>query len=466
MSLIERTAVEIVGLLARGEVSPDDLLDSLAERIAEVDPAVNALPTLCIERARSHAATARARGPLHGLPVAIKDLSAVAGVRTTWGSPIYADCVPETSAHVVDRVEESGGLVYAKSNTPEFGAGAQTFNAVFGPTRNPWNTAMTCAGSSGGAAVALKTGTAWLAHGSDLGGSLRNPASFCGIVGLRPSVGRVPHGPTADPWGSLSVEGPMARTVADVALFLDALSGEDLREPISLARPATSFLDAARAARRPARVAFSADLGGLTPVDPEVAALCAAAARRFEAMGVAVEEASPDFSGAHECFQTLRAMGFAAAHRDHLRHHADKLKPDVVWNIQKGLDLTGAQIADALRTRGQIMARARSFFDTYDLLLCPATIVPPFPVEQRFVEECAGVKFETYVDWLAVAYAITITGHPALSLPCGFTGSGLPVGLQMVGRWHGEAALLSAAAALEADLGLDATPIDPRGPAA
>lgn len=466
MSLIERSAVEIVGLLGRGEVSPDDLLDSLAARIEAVDPAVNALPTLCLDRARSHAREARARGPLHGLPVAIKDLSAVAGVRTTWGSPIYADCVPETSAHVVERVEASGGLVYAKSNTPEFGAGAQTFNAVFGPTLNPWNTALTCAGSSGGAAVALKTGTAWLAHGSDLGGSLRNPASFCGIVGLRPSVGRVPHGPAADPWGSMSVEGPMARTVADVALFLDALSGEDLREPISLPKPATSFLDAARAARRPVRVAFSADLGGLTPVDPEVAALCAAAARRFEAMGVTVDEASPDFTGAHACFQTLRAVGFAAAHRDHLRNHRDKLKPDVVWNIQKGLDLTGADVADALRTRGQIMARARSFFETYDLLLCPATIVPPFPVEQRFVEECNGVRFETYVDWLAVAYAITLTGHPALSLPCGFTRSGLPVGLQMVGRWHGEAALLSAAAALEADLGLDASPIDPRGPEA
>ena len=325
---------------------------------------------------------------------------------------------------------------------------------------------MTCAGSSGGSAVALRTGMAWLAHGSDLGGSLRNPASFCGIVGLRPSIGRVPHGPGADPWGSLSVDGPMARTVADVALFLDALSGLDAREPLSLPKPETSFLAAARAATRPVRVAFSADLGGLTPVDPEVAALCAAAARRFERMGVTVEEASPDFTGAHQCFQTLRALGFAASHEGHLRDHRDKLKEDVIWNIQKGLDLTGAQVADALRTRGQIMARARAFFETYDLLLCPATIVPPFPVEQPYVKECAGVTFETYVDWLAVAYAITLTGHPALSLPCGFTASGLPVGLQMVGRWQGEAALLSAAAALEADLGLDASPIDPRGPKA
>jgi amidase len=258
----------------------------------------------------------------------------------------------------------------------------------------------------------------------------------------------------------------MARTVADVALFLDALSGLDPREPLALPKPETSFLDAARAGRRPARVAFSADLGGLTPVDPQVAALCAAAAHRFEQMGVDVEEASPDFTGAHQCFQTLRALGFAASHEGHLRDHRDKLKEDVIWNIQKGLDLTGAQVADALRTRGQIMARARAFFETYDLLLCPATIVPPFPVQQPYVKECNGVVFDTYVDWLAVAYAITLTGHPALSLPCGFTTDGLPVGLQMVGRWQGEAALLSAAAALEADLGLDATPIDPRRPKA
>jgi amidase len=291
---------------------------------------------------------------------------------------------------------------------------------------------------------------------------LRNPASFCGIVGLRPSIGRVPAGPRADPWGSLSVEGPMARTVADVALFLDALSGYEPREAISLPAPAVPFLDEARAARAPKRVAYSPDLGGLTPVDPEVAALCAAAARRFEAMGVVVEEASPDFTGAHECFQVLRALGYLAGHAQKLRDHRDLLKDDFAWNIQKGLDLTGAEIGEAFRVRGELMGRMRAFLDTYDLFLSPATIVPPFPVEQPYVTECAGVTFETYVDWLAIAYAITLTGHPALSLPAGFTQSGLPVGLQMVGRWHGEGALLSAAAALEGELGLDPAPIDPR----
>jgi amidase len=464
MSLIDTSAVELARMLETGVVAPGDLLDALAARIAAVEPAVNALPTLCLDRARTRARHAQAKGPLHGLPVAVKDLSAVAGVRTTWGSPIHADTVPVASDHVAERIEASGGLIHAKTNTPEFGAGAQTFNAVFGITRNPWNTALTPAGSSGGSAVALKTGTAWLAHGSDLGGSLRNPASFCGIVGLRPSVGRVPSGPGADPYASLSVEGPMARTVADVALFLDALSGEDGREPLSLPAPSAPFLAAAQAPRMPRRVAVSRDLG-ITPVDPEVAALVEAAARRCESLGAVVEEAHPDLREAHACFQTLRALGFATAHGPALADRRDLMKPDVVWNVEKGLALTGAEIGAALRARGVLMGRMRAFFRSYDLLLCPATIVPPFPVEQRYVEECAGVRFETYVDWLAIAYAVTLTGHPALSLPCGFTAAGLPVGLQMVGPWRGEAALLSAAAALEAELALDPRPIDPRPPA-
>ena len=460
--VIAKSAVEVTGLLARAEVTAAELLAAVEARIAVVDPQVNALPTRCVDRA----AQARPVAPLHGLPVAVKDLSDVRGVRTTYGALIHADHVPDTDAHVVDRIEAAGGAIHAKSNTPEFGAGAQTFNAVFGVTRNPWNTALSPAGSSGGAAVALKTGMTWLAHGSDLGGSLRNPASFCGIVGLRPSPGRVPRGPSVDPWGSLSVDGPMARSVADVALFLDALSGHDPREAISLPAPATPFLAAAQAPRLPRRVAFSPDLGGLTPVDPEVAAICAAAARRLERLGVAVEEASPDFSGAHETFQTLRAQGFAASHAEALHQHRDRLAPNVVWNTDKGLALTGAEVGRALRHRGVLMRRMRAFMAGFDLLLSPATIVPPFPVDQPHVAECAGVRFETYVDWLAIAYAITLTGHPALSLPCGFTASGLPVGLQMVGGWQGEAALLSAAAALEADLGFDPAPIDPRGPPA
>ncbi len=459
MDLINRTACEALDLLEAREVSTADLLDALEARIAQVDGAVNALPTLCFGRARGQTP----KGALGGLPVAIKDLAAVAGVRTTYGSPIYADHVPDVSGHVVERIEGAGGVVYAKSNTPEFGAGANTFNEVFGATRNPWDTSKSAAGSSGGSAAARKTGMAWLAHGSDLGGSLRNPASFCGIVGLRPTFGRVPKGPAADPFNSLSVEGPMARTVEDVALFLDALSGRDAREPLSLDAPDRPFRSWAREARRPRRVAFSRDLG-ITPVDPEIADICARSARALEGMGVTVEEAHPDFAEAHDAFQTLRALGFATGHADHLARHRHALKPEVIWNIQKGLDLTGAQIAAALKARGVLVERMRRFFDDYDLLLCPATVVQPFPVEQRYPTECAGQPFETYIDWLAIAYAITLTGHPALSLPCGFTKAGLPVGLQMVGPARGEGPLLSAAAALEAELGLDPAPIDPRAP--
>lgn len=452
-------------MLASGAVGSLDLLDAVETRIAAVDPFVNALPTLCLDRARS-AATERPCGPrdvLHGIPVVIKDLSDVSGVRSTSGSPIFADHIPLQSAHGVERIENAGGIVFAKSNTPEFGAGANTFNDVFGATRNPWNTHLSAAGSSGGSAVALATGMAWLAHGSDMGGSLRNPASFCGVVGLRPSPGRVLSGPSADPFDPLSTDGPMARTVDDVALLLDAMSGHDPREPLSLDAPARSFRAVAAERQRPRRIAFSADLG-ITPVDQEVADLCRAAAARFEGLGVIVEEAAPDLSQAHEVFQVLRAHSFATGMADLLAAHRDALKPEVIWNIEKGLALTSAEIGRAQLGRAEMIAHAATFFETYDLLLTPATIVPPFPVEERYVKSCNGVKFETYIDWLAIVYAITLIGHPALSLPCGFTRDGLPVGLQMVGRSRGEAGLLAAAGVLEDELELDHTPIFPRSP--
>ena len=462
--LIRLTAREAVRRLKAREVTPQELIDAMADRAAEVDPAVNALPTLCLERARERAEEADPASLLAGLPVAIKDMEDVAGVRTTYGSPLFADHIPETSDILVEILEENGGIVAAKTNTPEFAAGANTFNEVFGPTLNPWNTALSCAGSSGGSAVALATGTAWLASGSDLGGSLRNPASFCSVVGMRPSPGRVARGPTVLPFESLSVAGPMARNVGDTALMLDAMSGAHPGDPIALAPPATPFLDVAEAARPPVKVAYSPDLG-ITPVDPEVVAITRAAAARFAATGAIVEEAAPDMSEAHETFQTLRAIGFAANHREKLERYPDRLKPEVVWNIQKGLDLTGEDISKAMAARGRLFQRMSGFMRDYDVLALPATVVPPYPVEQRYVESVGEHRFETYVDWLAIAYAITLTGCPALSLPCGFTESGLPVGLQLVGHPHGDAALLGHAAALEAELGLAGrTPMDPRPP--
>jgi amidase len=465
--LIRDTACEVVGKLKAGEVTPLDLLDVLEKRIAEVNGKVNALPILCFDRARDHAKAlmkkpASERGLLAGLPVPIKDLTEVSGVRSTQGSPIFKDNIPARSDVMVERLEDNGAVVYAKSNTPEFGAGANTFNEVFGATLNPWDTSRSAAGSSGGAAVALATGTAWLAHGSDMGGSLRNPASFCGVVGLRPSIGRVAHTPKFKIDRTLGVQGPMARNVEDLALLLDAMSGEHPADPLSLPALPTSFLSAARAGGKPKRIAYSPDLG-ITPVDPEVAAITRKAAERFSEAGAIVEEAHPDLREAHECFHVLRALDFAVSKAELLRKHRDLLKPEVIWNIEEGLKLTVERVARAEAQRIAMAARAEEFFKTYDLLLAPATIVPPFPVQNRYVAECAGKKFDNYVEWLGIVYAITLACCPALSLPCGFTASGLPVGLQMVGAPRGEAKLLAGAKVLEDILGVrGTTPIDPR----
>ncbi|MDB5630775.1 MAG: amidase [Tardiphaga sp.] len=466
-NLVKASACDVVALLNKGEVTPLDLLDVLEARIKQVDGQVNALPTLCFDRARDAARELMKkplgqRGLLAGLPVPIKDLTAVAGVLTTQGSPIYKDSIPTTSDITVTTLEDSGAVVYAKSNTPEFGAGANTFNEVFGPTLNPWDLSKSAAGSSGGAAAALASGTAWLAQGSDMGGSLRSPASFCGIVGLRPSIGRVAHTPVAALDRTLGVQGPMARNIEDVALMLDAMSGEHAGDPLSLLAPPTSFRAAVRDGRKPLRVAYSPDLG-ITPVDPEVVAITRKAALRFMDANVAVEDACPDLSEAHECFHVLRAFDFALSKAALLRTKRDLLKPEVIWNIEQGLKLSVEDIERAEAQRVAMMARTLAFFGDYDLLLCPTTIVPPFPIEQRYLAECAGHKFDNYVEWLGIVYAITLTCCPALSMPCGFTSTGLPVGLQVVAAPRGEARLLAGAKLLEDILGLGGTtPIDPR----
>jgi amidase len=465
--LVRETANAIVGKLRQGEFTPLELLDVLEKRIADVDGRVNALPTLCFDRARDHARLLMqkkpaARGLLAGLPVPIKDLFNVEGTLNTQGSPIFKDNISAKSDLLVEHLESNGGVIYAKSNTPEFGAGANTFNEVFGATLNPWDTSKSAAGSSGGAAVALATGTAWLAHGTDMGGSLRNPASFCGIVGLRPSIGRVAHTPSGSVDRNLTVHGPMARNVEDLALLLDAMSGEYADDPLSLPSPAVSFLSATRSGRKPKRVAYSPDLG-ITPVEPEVKAVTRKAAERLAEAGIIVEEAHPDLREAHECFHVLRAFDFAVTKANLLRTRRDQLKPEVIWNIEEGLKLSIEQIERAEAQRVAMTARAVEFFKTYDLLLCPATIVSPFPIQNRYVAECDGKKFDNYVEWLGIVYAITLACCPALSLPCGFTAGGLPIGLQMVAAPRGEAALLAAAKVLEDILGLrGTTPIDPR----
>ena len=465
MDLIRLSARSVRDLLKDRQVSPLELLDALEHRISEVDGAVNALPTLCFERARQRARERDFSGlPLAGIPVAIKDLLPVSGVRTTFGSMAYRDHIPEASDLLVERIEAAGGLVYAKSNTPEFGAGANTFNDVFGFTRNPWNTALSAAGSSGGSAVALATGMAWLATGSDLGGSLRNPASFCSIVGLRPSQGRIASDPGETAFNRLSMEGPMARNVNDAAMLLDVMAGYDRRDPMSLDDPAESFEEAAISENVPPRIAFSPDLG-VTPVDPEVAEICERAALRFEELGAHVEKAQPDFSGLQDVFQVHRALSFATSLGPELEANRDTFKPEIVWNVEKGLALTGQDIMNAMVERSEIYRRANTFFSDFDLILTPATVVPPYPVEQRFVQRVGDHEFSNYIEWCSIAYAFTVLGAPAMSVPCGFTQSGLPVGLQIAAPLREEARLLAAASALENLLRLsDALPIDPRAP--
>ena len=465
--LIRLTANEIVSLLRKAEITPLDCLDALEKRIAKVDKAVNALPTLCFDRARDHAGALMKkpvdeRGRLAGLPIPIKDLADVKGVRSTQGSPIFANHIATASDILVENIENEGGIVYAMSNTPEFGAGAHTFNEVFGRTLNPWNLTRSAAGSSGGAAVALATGMAWVAHGSDMGGSLRNPASFCGVAGMRPSPGRVAASVYAKIDGTLGTEGPMARNVEDLALLFDAMVGANPADPLSLPREDISYLAAARSGEKPKRVAFSRDLG-ITPVDPEVADIVERAACKLADASVIVEEAQPDLREAHECFQVLRALSFATGLKSLYENHRDKLKPDVIWNIEKGLALSVADIARAEMQRGAMFRRMGEFFKRYDLILCPATIVAPFPVEQRYVTECNGHRFSTYIDWLAIVYAFTNVASPAISIPAGFTKERLPVGIQIAAPCRGEGRLLAAAKLLEDVLGLgQITPIDPR----
>jgi len=466
--LVRLTATEAVARLRRREISPLDLIDAAAARIEAVDGKVNALPIRFIDTARAAARRFMAQKPpqdpppgwLAGLPVAAKDYNDVAGQRTTFGSPIFANAVAPAHDYTVATLEASGAIFMAKSNVPEF-AGSNTFNPVFGATRNPWNLKMTAGGSSGGAAAALASGTQWLAMGSDLGGSLRIPASYCSVVGLRPSVGRAPRGAGLPAFDALWVEGPLARNMPDLALMLDALSVQHPHDPLSLPAPRVPFTAAIRKPRPPRRVAFTPNLG-LSNVDAEVAAICRAATQRFTDLGTAVEDATPDFSNSIETFQTLRALLFAALRGDLLAAERPRINPAIVWNIEKGLKLAAEEIIRAERERTALYHRVAAFFDQYDLLVCPTVAVPPFPVEQPYPTRIGDQQLTSYIDWMFLTFVVTMTGGPALSLPCGFTKSGLPVGLQIVGPSHADAAVIAAASLLEQIFGIAARlPIDP-----
>jgi len=453
--LCSLSATELVRRMRSKEVSARDVIAAHLARIEAVNPRLNALVTLHADEATAaaqRADEAHARGEtlglLHGLPVAHKDLFVTRGMRTTFGSPIFSQFIPDQDSIVVERQRRAGAITIGKTNTPEFGAGSQTFNTVFGATRNPYDPSKTCGGSSGGAAVALATGMVALADGSDLGGSLRNPANFCNVVGLRPSVGRVPQWPSQDAWGTLAVSGPMARTVEDVALFLRVLAGPDARDPVSLADSGDVFGGSLQREFTGTRVAWSADLGGL-PVEAAVTAVLESQRGVFVEMGCDVEEVSPDLRGADEVFQTLRGVAMASSLGPLLDQRPTAFKETIVWNVELGRALTGAQVAAAVLKRSQIFDRMRTFMEKYEFLIAPVNQVVPFAIEQEYPTVINGVKMNTYLDWMRSCSAITVTGHPAISVPCGFTPHGLPVGVQIIGRYRDERGLLQFAHAFE-----------------
>ena len=453
--LCDLRARRLAELVRSREVSAREVMQAHLARYDRINPCVNAIVT-CVADAALDAADAadaalaagREVGPLHGLPVAHKDLFVTAGIRTTFGSRVFEHHVPDETALVVERERQAGAITVGKTNTPELGAGSQTFNEVFGATRNPYDLSKTCGGSSGGAAVALATGMVPIADGSDFGGSLRNPASFCGVVGFRPSSGRVPRWPSAAPWFSFHVHGPMARTVADAALLFDAISGPDQRAPLSLTVPPVATRDALERDLRRVRIGWSPDLGVL-PVEPEVLAILESSRAVFEDLGCVTDESAPDLDGADEVFTTWRAWYFDLAFGPILDRHPGLLKDTVVWNIEAGRGLRGPQLAEAERKRAALHRRLRAWFAEHDFLVLTVAQVAPFDVDQPYVTEIAGETLPTYLDWMKSCYLISATGHPAISVPCGFTPDGLPVGLQIVGRPYDDLGVLQLAHAFE-----------------
>jgi amidase len=457
-------AVAMAAMLRRREVSAREVVAAHVARIEAFDPVINAIVTRTFEAALARAAAAddaiadgRVLGLLHGLPVAHKDLAETEGVRTTYGSPLFATNVPQRDALVVQRMARAGAISLGKTNVPEFGTGSHTVNPVFGATRNPYDHGRSAGGSSGGAAAALAARFIALADGTDLGGSLRNPASFCNVVGLRPSPGRVPGWPFADVGDMLGVSGPMGRTVADVALLLAVLAGPDPRVPLALDEPPPPVSDPAQVRElldrdvSGIRIAWSPDLG--LPVESDVLQVLAPARHVLAGLGREVIDAMPNLSGADEVFRTFRAFAYATFRADLLAKHPDMLGPSVTWNIQRGLELTTADLSRATVLRAALAERVSAFFDDVDVLACPVSQVVPFDVTLDWVHEINGQPLHTYLDWMASAYLISTTGLPAISVPAGFTAAGLPVGLQLIGRRRADWDLLAVAHAFETATG-------------
>ena len=459
-------AHEVVEMLQSGEVSPTELIDAALKRVSQTGPLINATPTICEERARTSVASLYKKewdhpGWLGGLPITIKDLNDVADVRTTYGSCGFADFIPDKSDLLVERLEARGGIVLGKTNTPEFGAGGNTFNEVFGPTLNPWDTKLNAGGSSGGAAASLATGEIWLSQGSDHGGSLRTPAAFCGVVGLRPSPGLAGGPDRENAFMIEGTQGPMARSVKDCALFLDAMSGFDSRIAISFPGLDKPYLEAASHLPSKLRVAFSADLGGFGQVDKEMDDYLRGVMRKLEKNRVEVEETCPDLSMLERTYHTLRGVMWATITRSLSDEVKQFFKPTLTQNIAFGQTLSIEDIIDANLNRSIIYNNMVDLFAKYDVLACPTVGCMPHLQSEEWVDNVGGFKLSGYMDWLRFAFLATTAGLPAISIPVGLSSKGLPVGLQLIGKPRGEAALLAAARLVELSVGGPLGPIDP-----
>jgi len=450
------TATEMVQRIRDREISCREVMEAHLNQIERVNPRVNAIVTQIpadqalklADDADDALAQGHEVGPLHGLPIAHKDLVPTRGMRTTFGSPIYKDFVPDHDGLIVERLKKAGAITIGKTNTPEFGAGSQTFNPVFGETLNPYDTTKTCGGSSGGAAVSLACGMLPLADGSDMGGSLRNPGNFCNITGFRTSPGRVPVWPRMTAWFPISVQGPMARTAQDVALMLSTIAGPDARNPIAIAEPGSVFTQPLVRDFKDVKIAWSKDLGEL-PVDPQVTQVLEKQRHVFEDLGCLVEAGQPDFRDADEVFKVWRAWSFELQFGDLMQDQRELMKETVIWNIEEGQKLTGPRIGRAEIKRTELYHRVREFMATHEFLICPVNQVPPFDIKQPYIDQIDGVPMETYIDWMKSCYYITVTGLPAISVPCGFTPEGLPVGVQIVGRHNDDFGVLQLAHAFE-----------------
>ncbi len=452
-----KTAIELTSLIRSREVSAEEVLRAHLKHIDAVNPSLNAIVTLVPDHALQLARSVDAQlsrgedpGVLAGLPIAHKDLVDTRGIRTTYGSRMYADHVPDEDALIVKRLVGAGAVTLGKTNTPEWGAGSQTFNEVFGKTHNPYDLGRTCGGSSGGAAVALASRMLPIADGSDLGGSLRNPASFCNVVGFRTSAGRVPFS-TQNGWFSLAVLGPMARTVEDCALMLSAIARPHRSAPLSLPPPGTDFASDLSGDLKGTRVAVSPDFGGQIPVDGAVKDVVASVVSQLEALGCDVDHACPSFAGADESFKTLRAWNVANTQREGISSHRDLYKDTVLWNAEQGMHLTGEDIYRAEAARTLLFQRVTHFMEQYEFMILPVSQVPPFDINKEYVDNIEGLEMATYIDWMKSCYYVSATGLPAISVPAGFTHDGLPVGIQIVGRPHQDFSVLQMAHAFEAE---------------